>query len=729
MQFLTRTALTAPVALLGLFTLTASSHAQLGKAPGSAVQPVRVGPEQTEVDLVDKGQRPFKKVTYEVSANQADPVPLAKYSGVDSDVHGPGGCWSDFNNDGWVDLYLPEDQSRNFLYINISDGNGGRKFRQQPFYLLNAPEGFQFLPTGAVAGDYDNDGDLDIYVTCSYKGLYSILGAPDCETEVIADNQLLRNRFVEDGVLRFEIVTASTDPTPGGLLDQHGLKHAFDVGLPGGIGEKLDDTVSAAWADVDRDGDLDLYVGNHDNHAQSSVPDPCDPLDKYGQRDILYLNLLGESEADDGTPHFVDVTLGPVNFHGNVYGGNWHERADPITGWQLPRNYETVSAGVSGWTGDNAGFETEHQRFASTNAGMFADLNKDQWPDLIVTAKTFGTDCRDRDMIYLNLGNDANGDWLGFEMITYIIDTVSDTQAPCDGFGSANGFGSFSPGAMGLDCADFDGDGDVDIFISDRGDSDLWENKMSDLGLPPGSIPVYEHSFETFIWGWGVRFDDYDNNGLLDLHVTTRMSYHDYMWMQTPGSTIGQGVKGQDMAIEMGVSQGGFFGPWVNSRANLTADYDNDGWLDVFVINRGAPPSSVFHNQLSDPDIVLPGPLAADTSSFNSMRLRLVGDTNVYAPTGLASTLDAVGALVKLTADYDGNGTVDPGELVYRSVHAGAGNAAGTSDMTIHFGLRRATKATIEVVWPSGRTTSCALTLADGASTESYTMFEGQGCP
>ena len=729
MHLFSRPALTSPLVLLGTFVLVAPLQAQTGKASGGIVQPKRIGPEQAPLDPSDKNPLPFRKVTYQVSGNLADDVPLAQYSGLDSDVHGPGGCWSDFNNDGWVDFYLPEDRTRNYLYINVSDGQGGRKFRQQPNYLIGAPDGFVFLPTGAIAGDYDNDGDLDIFVTASNKGLYSLLGAVGCDLQVVSDNHLLRNRWVEDGVLKFELVTASTDPTPGGEKNQFGLKHAFDAILAGATGEKLDDTVTAAWADIDRDGDLDLYVGNHDNQAQSASPDPCDVEDKYGQRDILYLNLLGESEAPDGTPHFVDITLGPVTLNGVTYGGKWSKAADPVTGWQLPRNYETVSPGISGWTGVNDGWETEHQRFASTNAGMFADLNMDQWPDLIVTNKTFGNDCRDRDMVYLNLGNDSEGNWLGFKMVTYLIPTVADAIPPCDGFGTGKGFGTFSPGAMGLDCADFDGDGDMDIFMSDRGDSDLWENKMSDLGLSPGDLPVYEHSFETFIWGWGVRFDDFDNNGLLDLHVTTRNSYHDYLWMQTPGATIGQGAAGADMAIEMGVSQGGDIGPWVNSRANLTADYDNDGWLDLFVINRGAPPSAVFHNQMADPEVSLPLSLAADTSSFNSINLRLVGETAVFEPTGLASTLNACGALLVLTADFDGDGTIEPNERTNRSIHAGSGNAAGTSDTAIHFGLRRATEATVDITWPSGRATTCTLTLTDGQSNQSYTLFEGEGCP
>ncbi|MCA9298264.1 MAG: VCBS repeat-containing protein, partial [Phycisphaerales bacterium] len=255
----------------------------------------------------------------------ASDLGLSDYVATTGDAHGPGGVFTDLDLDGYPDLYLvhgPEVTSGNVLYINVPGVGGGRSFLA-PAGAMGANDAGP--ATGAIAGDYDNDGDLDLYVT-----------------NFDAPNVLYRNMLKEGGVLKFVDVTARTDPTPGVEDDQWGVGIAYADGVA------LDNSVTAAWADVDRDGDLDLYVGNHNGWYQRPIEGP---FDVPGRRDVFYLN------------------------NGN---GTFTER--------------TMEAGVPGFVTDGGAFVTSNQRFSSTNAVVFADVDNDRWPDLFVTNKIGGPD-------------------------------------------------------------------------------------------------------------------------------------------------------------------------------------------------------------------------------------------------------------------------------------------------------------------------------------------------
>ncbi len=130
----------------------------------------------------------------------------------------------DFDNDGWLDVFVtnplmrPED--RNALYRNLGD------FRFERVALpalraIGADPGRFGLAGVALFADYDNDGDQDLFLGFGY-----------------GRNVLLRNRLVETGVASFE------DASPGSGLDEHAV------------------SIAANFFDYDRDGRLDLLVGN-----------------------------------------------------------------------------------------------------------------------------------------------------------------------------------------------------------------------------------------------------------------------------------------------------------------------------------------------------------------------------------------------------------------------------------------------------------------------------------
>lgn len=126
-----------------------------------------------------------------------------------------GSVWADFDNDGFVDLFAGGDGAPSALYMNDGDGT-----------FTNASANVAYSPLrnvyGVAAADFDNDGDIDIYIA-------------SCSSDPVASTNLL---FENDGSGNFTEIAASL-----GLNDDRG-----------GWG--------VVWLDVNNDGWLDLFVAN-----------------------------------------------------------------------------------------------------------------------------------------------------------------------------------------------------------------------------------------------------------------------------------------------------------------------------------------------------------------------------------------------------------------------------------------------------------------------------------
>ena len=576
------------------------------------------------------------------------PMGLGNYDASAGDVHAPGAVFTDLTNDGYPDLYLMRAGFANELWVNVDDLNGGRDFVQVP---QNGMAGDTRLAQGAVAADYDNDGDLDIYLI-NWR----------------ADNVLYKNMWVEDNgtapgdptTLFFVDVTALTDPTPLVADDQHGLGRATYDNTAMGLGnDVLHNSLTAAWADVNRDGLLDLYHGSHDGLAGN----PASAEDgQLGERDTLYLNL--------GNDQFMDITMGPP----------WSVASwTPVTGFENPDG--------SCCDTNLANPETPRE-FSSTNACTFADFNNDRWPDLIVTNKSGAT--IERDMLYLNLGLDQNGNWAGFENVTYTL--------PGGNSGTV-GFGTGTPADMGVVAGDLDNDGDVDAYAS----LGSVNPSFCDDDSVNGNNPVWINRSETGtllfdrnqalidgVWSWGVNFVDFDNNGYLDVHVATHSDARDHLYMQTAGRNF------TELAKEAGVDQ---CNAQPSSFGNPHADFDRNGWVDMFVVNResnitGTAVSSAFFENTS----------SALNPNNHWIAFELEGNPQLAGQ--LKSTRDAIGARVVVQADLNDNGIIDADETLMREVTSGSGNSATTCSLVLHFGVGLADQVQVQTFWPSGRITS-----------------------
>lgn len=176
-----------------------------------------------------------------------------------NDGNGEGAAWGDFDNDGWLDLFVTnfEYNYPNLLFHNIQ----GDTFIEIAEDAGVDEQGSDYSKEGVCIGDYNNDGLLDIYIAKRY-------GSTGCP------GTLFRNI----GDLQFIDVTNSV-----GLNENHSAR-------------------SAAWGDYDNDGDLDLYLF-------ISSPE---------RTDVLFRNDV----SDSGVFTNVSSTAG-ITDHGDGRGGTW----------------------------------------------------------------------------------------------------------------------------------------------------------------------------------------------------------------------------------------------------------------------------------------------------------------------------------------------------------------------------------------------------------------------
>lgn len=221
---------------------------------------------------------------------------------------------------------------------------------------------------------------------------------------------------------------------------------------------------------------------------------------------------------------------------------------------------------------------------------------------------------------------------------------------------------------MGADFGDINGDGRPDIVMTGL------KNETYEVFLNDGKGAFEDGSVQTGLlnlsrrWsGWGCGLVDLDNDGWLDLFVAG--GGLDTQDAQTNRVFLNRAGRFDDITAQMGDS----FHQSALHRGVVFADFDRDGRLDaaVSVLNG---PIELWWNRSSNA-----------SPARNWLQLRL---------SGRKSNRSAIGAEVRCTA---------AGRTQLRTVSGSVGYAS-TSDLTVHFGLGEAARATIEIRWPCGKT-------------------------
>ena len=223
-------------------------------------------------------------------------------------------------------------------------------------------------------------------------------------------------------------------------------------------------------------------------------------------------------------------------------------------------------------------------------------------------------------------------------------------------------------GSMGVTAGDYDHDGRLDIFITNFADE--YNTLYHNDG--PNSFTDVSYAAKLAALslpyvGWGTKFFDYDNDGWVDLLVVNGHVYPQLPNYRQPRLFHRNNRDGT--FTEISAQFGSIFTELHASRGVAFGDIDNDGDIDILIADLDGPPQLLRND---------------NGNANNSILIKTVGTK---------SNRDGIGARVKVVA----------GDLSQVDEVRSGDSYLSQSDMRLHFGLEKRTKVdSIEVRWPSG---------------------------
>jgi len=522
--------------------------------------------------------------------------------------NGGGVAAGDFNNDGLVDIYFTSNMSDNKLYLN----RGNLEFEDitGASHAGGRPGPWK---TGVNAVDINGDGRLDIYV---------------CYSGALPPSKRANQLFINTG------------------NNSQGIPVFEEKAIEYGIASTGFSNQSYFF-DYDKDGDLDMLLLNHN-------PKNLPLLNEEGTA-----RLLKQDNPEKGLRLFK----------------------------QQNGKFEDVTT-LSGINGSELSY--------GLGLGI-SDFNRDGWPDFYVS-----NDYSVPDYLYIN---NKNG-------------TFTNKLQEC--------IGHTSQFSMGNDVTDINNDDQPDIFTLDMLPEDNRRQKLLltpdnyskfDLNVRSGFYYQYMRNMlqlnngnNTFSeigqiagisntdWSWSALFADFDNDGWKDLYVTngyfrdyTNLDFINYMneyvaqkgrlmredvmeiIKNMPSSNVNnylfrnkKGIRFENKTAGWGVKQPS------NSNGAVYADLDNDGDLDL-VVNNINQPAFIYRNE------------SQTTDSNNFLQVQLDGE---------AGNTEGLGAVVKIYC---------AGQVQRMEQNPARGYLSAVSH-TLHFGLGKMSKVdSLSVVWNSGK--------------------------
>ena len=532
---------------------------------------------------------------------------------------------------------------------------------------------------GVAWGDYDDDGDLDVFLTARFDHL----GQETAEVlGYLHLSEIPANHSDQDA-----LSTNSTGQSH--LMRNEGDGTFVDVSEQAGVGASGVTTIGATWVDYDGDGDVDLYLSNYGRadlenpegtgsanqmfvnengvfrdvtsesnlgnpgHSSASVWVDYDHdgdmdcysmnfgmIDEYTGLARAETNILYRNDGDsngDGIPEFNDQTS-----EAGVYGHNENDVTDFET--QIGPALTVVltgSASPSGQMSLPEGVREDPKGSGLSWAAVWFDADGDGWEDLYV-ASDFGVS-----PLYHN-----NGDGT-FSLYTDSLGmTIIGT-------------------GMGAHAADIDLDGDLDLCQSNFGPNYLWINHGSSFSEDAEEVGINTN----VLVNWDCHFFDYDLDGDMDLwfgvgRINQYISNQYNSLYRNDGDIDGDGILDfTDVATELGIAGAN------KTMGAALADIDNDGDLDLLMAHSDSPPR-LWRNT------------AADEGAGGWLKVRLQGVED-------GSNSHGIGCVVQVH--------LDDGTVLRQHAYAGDGYL-GSSDPAIHFGLGSHTIELIEVTWSTGHT-------------------------
>ena len=499
--------------------------------------------------------------------------PFEEISSADSGIHwahtagkspekylpeatGPGCAFLDYDNDGWMDIYLinsgkcdfytPAKPLRNALYKNNRDGTFTDVTEK-----AGVPGGGYGM--GIAVGDYDGDGFPDIYLTQYGRSI---------------------------------------------LYHNNGNGTFTDVTEQAGIGVNGWSS-SAVWFDYDNDGRLDLFV--------------CQfvEFDKNSSCGI----------AKDGKRHYC-----------------------------IPRPFKATSSWLFHNNGDGTFTDVSKESGIAQSLGkawgvVASDINNDGRMDLFVANDTVSN------FLFMNRGNGK------FEE----VGLAADIAYSADGKARSG---------MGVDSADFNEDGWMDLFVAniDQEIFSLYQNNQ-DNTFEDQAMPLGIGMSTRWMSGWGLKFFDYDNDGSLDLiqangfpddlveEFSSQVTYREPLLL-----FHNAGKEFKDVSAESGP----VFSKHFSARGLALGDFNNDGAVDVLVALNDGPPILLRNN-------------IGKQNHWLGVRLN-----------GKKSNPDGIGAKI----------TYQVGGVKHSRTKVGGGSFLSSHDPRVVLGLGQAKLEWLEVKWP-----------------------------
>jgi len=476
------------------------------------------------------------------------------------------------------------------------------------------------VASGLALFDYDNDGDVDIYF---------LNGAPlrGTKAQGTPRNSLWRN----EGNWKFTDVTSAS-----GLGDE-----AYGLGV--------------ATADYDNDGDQDVYISNfgpnklYRNNGDGTF---SDVTEKAGVSDgntkigagVAFLDMDGDGDLDIFAAHYVNFTYDnhrSVRFNGHpAYAGPLDFQPSPFT---LFRN---------NGNGTFTDVSSESGVAKSRGAGMgviCADFDNDRDTDIFV-------------------GNDKTGNSL------FVNDGKGNFKENAGLAGVAYDLAGRAQGSMGVECADVDNDGLLDLFVTTYQQelATLFKNQGKGLFEDVTRLTKAGEGTLRYV-KWGVGIVDFDNDASRDLfiacgHLHDNVHLFDSTTVYESPSIVLRNTGGGKF---QNVSEQAGDGPAVKRSARGAAfdDLDNDGDIDAVILNSRREPT-ILRN---------------DSQPAHWLGVRLIG---------ARSNRDGIGARVTVVA-----GDVS----LVDEVRSGRGYQSDYG-RRLHFGLgMRDRVERVEIQWPGGR--------------------------